>query len=142
MMATEILGLAKNRDSTYRKDGDRLPVIVAVGDPRRVRIGISIQRNYPLTSIDRSYGLPLGRFRSDATQMLSDTDELHGHKWSIETHEAVLAADAATEDRLKSHTQLPVHRAGTDTLWLCRYHCSEPALVWRNSLPIRTRVCP
>src|SRR5258707_7173716 len=105
MGAREILGLAKHRVTTYLKDGDTLPIIVAIGDPERVRIGISIQRNYPLTLIERSYGIPFGRFRSDAAQMLSDADELHGYKWSIETHEAVFAADAATEERLKSHTQ-------------------------------------
>ena len=71
LTAAEILSIAKQRITTYLKDGDTLPVIVAVGDPKRVRIGISIQRNYPLTLIERSYGIPFGRFRSDAAQMLS-----------------------------------------------------------------------
>lgn len=103
MKAGAIAELTRRYLATYLESGDRLPIIVAVGDPGRVRIGISIQRNYPLTLIERSYGIPFGRFRSDAAQMLSDPDELHGYKWSIETHEAVFGADAATEERLQNH---------------------------------------
>jgi hypothetical protein len=55
--------------------------------------------------IERSYGIPFGRFRSDAVRLLSDANELHGFKWSIETHEAVFEADAATDVRLQSGMQ-------------------------------------
>lgn len=110
MKADQILDLCKNSVSTYLQDGDSLAVIVAVADPEKIKIGISIQRGYPLTSIERSYGIPFGRFRSDASRLLSDPDELHGYKWSIETHEAVFAADAATEEHLKHgrHRRVPI----------------------------------
>jgi hypothetical protein len=97
--AENILDLCKQHVSTYL-ESDSLPIVVAVGDPQRIRVGISIQRNFPLTLIERSYGVPFGRFRSDAVRLLSDPDELHGYKWSIQTHEAIFEADAATEHRL------------------------------------------
>lgn len=102
MRADEILGLCRQYVSTYLKT-DSLPIVVAVGDPKRIRVGISIQRNFPLTLIERSYGVPFGRFRSDAVRLLSDPDELHGYKWSIQTHEAIFEADAATEHRLQTN---------------------------------------
>jgi len=110
MSPVEILELSKKYVSTYLKEGDTLPIIVAAADPQKIKIGISIQRSYPLTSIERSYGIPFGRFRSNAAQLLSDPDELHGYKWSIETHEAVFAADAATEEHLKHkrHRRVPI----------------------------------
>jgi hypothetical protein len=95
-----ILKLCTNYVSTYQAK-NTLAIVVAVADPEKIKIGISIQRSYPLTSIERSYGIPFGRFRSDASRLLSDPDELHGYKWNIETHEAVFAADAATEEHLK-----------------------------------------
>lgn len=104
MNAREILEATKARVSTYL-EADTLPIVVAVADPKETLIGISIQRSYPLTMIERSYGIPFGRFRSDAVQLLSDIDELHGYKWSIETHEAVFSADAATEVRLQQRRQ-------------------------------------
>lgn len=105
MNAFQVLEKTKRHLSTYLQEGDTLPVIIAVADPTETIIGISIQRNFPLTLIERGYGIPFGRFRSDAVRLLSDPDELHGYKWSIETHEAVFEADAATELRLRTNTQ-------------------------------------
>jgi hypothetical protein len=109
MNANELLQLAQSHLTTYLEK-DVLPIIVAIADPERIKIGISIQRNYPLTMIERSYGIPFGRFRSDAARLLSDPEELHGYKWSIETHEAVFGADAATEEHLKHgrHRRVPI----------------------------------
>lgn len=45
-------------------------------------MGISIRRNFPLTLIERSYGVPFGRFRSDSVRLVSDPEELHGYKWA------------------------------------------------------------
>jgi len=100
MNANEILKATKDRVSTYLQ-ADELPLIVAVADPAKIRMGISIQRNYPLTLIERSYGIPFGRFRSDAVRLVSDPEELHGYKWSVQTHEAVFEADAATDEHLR-----------------------------------------
>lgn len=110
MSPDDILSLCTRYVSTYLPDGDKLAIIVARADPNRIKVGISIQRSYPLTSIERSYGIPFGRFRSDAARLLSDPDELHGYKWSMETHEAVFAADAATEEHLKHgrHRRVPI----------------------------------
>lgn len=110
MNPDRILELCREHVSTYLEAGDTLALIVAAADPERIKIGISIQRSYPLTSIERSYGIPFGRFRSDAARLLSDPDELHGYKWSMETHEAVFAADAATEEHLKHgrHRRVPI----------------------------------
>lgn len=105
MDAREVLENTKEHVSTYLSKGDLLSIIVAVADPAETIIGISIQRNFPLTLIERSYGIPFGRFRSDAVRLLSDPNELHGYKWSIETHEAVFEADAATDVRLQSGKQ-------------------------------------
>lgn len=107
MHAEEILDLCKRHVSTYLTC-DSLPIVVAVGNPRRILVGISIQRNFPLTLIERSYGVPFGRFRSDAVRLLSDPDELHGYKWSIQTHEAIFEADASTENRLRTNQPRPV----------------------------------
>jgi hypothetical protein len=104
MNAREILKKTEDHVSTYLPV-DQLPIIVAVADPRETKIGISIQRNYPLNLIERTYGIPFGRFRSDAVRLLSDPNELRGYKWSIETHEAVFEADAATDIRLQSGMQ-------------------------------------
>ena len=104
MEASEILAKTKLKVTTYL-DEDSLPIVVGVADPRETRIGISIQRNFPLTLIERSYGIPFGRFRSNAVKLLSDQNELHGFKWSIETHEAVFEADAATDVRLQTGKQ-------------------------------------
>jgi hypothetical protein len=104
MDARQILDVTKKYVSTYLPS-DGLPIIVAVANPKETKIGISIQRAYPLTMIERGYGVPFGRFRSDAVRLLSDPDELHGYKWSIETHEAVFEADAATDVRLQSGMQ-------------------------------------
>lgn len=99
--ANEIMELAKAHCMTYLDKGDTLPIIVATADPKCVKTGISIQRNYPLTLIERSYGIPFGRLRSNAAVLISNVDQLHGYKWSIETHEAIFAADAAMEESLK-----------------------------------------
>jgi len=109
MKANEILTLARKHITTYLTD-DTLPIVVAIADPKAIKIGISIQRNFPLTLIERSYGIPFGRFRSDAARLVSDPEELHGYKWSIETHEAVFGADAATEEHLKygRHRRVPI----------------------------------
>lgn len=104
MDARTVLDRTAAHVATYLP-ADELPVIVAVADPAKTKIGISIQRNYPLTLIERSYGIPFGRFRSDAVRLLSDPNELHGYKWSIETHEAVFEADAATDIRLQTGKQ-------------------------------------
>ena len=105
MDSREILETTKRYVRTYLPSGDQFPIIVVVADPKETKIGISIQRNYPLTLIERSYGIPFGRFRSDAVRLLSDPNELHGYKWSIETHEAVFEADAATDMRLQHGEQ-------------------------------------
>ncbi len=109
MNADQTLELTKKRVTTYL-EADNLPVIIAVADPKKIKIGISIQRNFPLTLIERSYGIPFGRFRSDAVRLLSDPEELHGYKWSVQTHEAVFEADAATEEHLKGgrHRRVPI----------------------------------
>lgn len=86
MNTSEILDATKGHVSTYLKEDD-IPIIVAVADTLQIKIGISIQRNYPITLIERSYGIPFGRFRGDASRLLSDPEELHGYKWSVETHE-------------------------------------------------------
>ncbi|MFH0802942.1 MAG: hypothetical protein V2A78_11250 [bacterium] len=109
MDAKTLLELAKQHVSTYLPE-DTMPIVAAIADPERIKIGISIQRNYPLTLIERSYGIPFGRFRNDAARLLSDPEELHGYKWSVETHEAVFGADAATEEHLKHgrHRRVPI----------------------------------
>lgn len=109
MNSEKLLKLAKKYVTTYLKE-DTIPIIAALADPKHIKIGISIQRNYPLTMIERSYGIPFGRFRSDAAKLLSDPEELHGYKWSVETHEAVFGADAATEEHLKHgrHRRVPI----------------------------------
>jgi hypothetical protein len=107
MNATDILAKTKTHVSTYLLKDD-LPLIVAVADPSKIRMGVSLQRNFPLTLIERSYGIPFGRFRSDAVRLVSDPEELHGYKWSVETHEAVFEADAATEEHLRVGRHRPV----------------------------------
>ena len=109
MDAEHILDRTKQTVSTYLQS-DELPLIVAVADPTKIRMGISIQRNFPLTLIERSYGIPFGRFRSDAVRLVSDPEELHGYKWSVQTHEAVFEADAATDEHLRGgrHRRVPL----------------------------------
>lgn len=109
MDANDILEHTKKLVSTYLPQ-DELPLIVAVADPTKIRMGISIQRNFPLTLIERSYGIPFGRFRSDAVRLVSDPEELHGYKWSVQTHEAVFEADAATDEHLRGgrHRRVPI----------------------------------
>lgn len=107
MNASEILKECRAHLSTYL-DKDTLPIVIGVADPTRIRMGISIQRNYPLTLIERSYGIPFGRFRNNAVKLVSDPEELHGYKWSVQTHEAVFEADVATDEHVRSGKPRPV----------------------------------
>ena len=63
--AGEILEAAKQRVTGYVSD--TLPLTVAVADPTKqnIIIGLSIQKDYPLTQIERSYGIPFGHLRQD-----------------------------------------------------------------------------
>lgn len=94
----DVMECVKSHVKTYLAK-DTIPIVVAIIDPKISKIGISIQKDYPLTEIERKYGVPFGRFRNNAVKLLADTDVLHGFKWSIETHEAVFAADARFEER-------------------------------------------
>lgn len=71
---------------------------VAIADPNKVRIGITIQRDYPLTKIERKYGVPFGTLIGDPTRFICDPIELHGCKWGIEIHEAVFQNDALNDE--------------------------------------------
>jgi hypothetical protein len=104
MNANNILKLTKAHVGTYLPD-DQLPIIVAVADPKKIRMGISIQRNYLLTLIERNHGVPFARYRSNAVVLVSNPEELHGYKWSIETHDAVFEADETTDARFRDGRQ-------------------------------------
>jgi hypothetical protein len=100
LTAGSILEVAKQKACSYVED--ILPITVAVADPRKVRTGVSIQRDYPLTKIERKYGIPFGHLLNDPTRFISDPDELHGCKWGIEVHEAVFQNDALNEEFIRS----------------------------------------
>lgn len=91
----DILKVVKKYVKSYVND--TLPITVAIADPEKIIIGVSIQRDYPLTMIERSYGIPFGRFSNDQSRLVSDPEELHACKWSIEVHEAVFQVDAINE---------------------------------------------
>lgn len=42
--------------------------------------------------------------------LVSDPEELHGYKWSVQTHEAVFEADAVTDEHLMvcSYHSVPI----------------------------------
>lgn len=100
LTAGDILKSVKKNVCSYVEDV--LPIVVAVADPRKVHTGVSIQRDYPLSLIERKYGIPFGHLLNDPTRFISDPDELHGCKWGIEVHEAVFQNDALNQEFIKT----------------------------------------
>ena len=85
-----------------RVDKDLLPVTVAIVDPKRVKIGVTIQGAYPLTQIERSYGVPFGKLRNDDTRIISNGDQLHACKWNMGAHILEFETDAANEEFIRT----------------------------------------
>jgi hypothetical protein len=106
MSIGQVLEAVKARASGFIMDN--LPITVAIADPKQVMLGISIQRNYPLAMIERSYGIPFGCLRRDALRRISDPDELHACKWSMDVHAAVFEVDLTNELRLRGDNRHPV----------------------------------
>src|ERR1051326_2172860 len=102
MEAGRILEAVRTRVGGYVDD--TFPITIAIGDPKRLLLGISIQHSYPLEGIERSYGIPFGRLRHRASAVISDPDELHACKWSMDVHAAVFQVDATNELRLRGNS--------------------------------------
>ncbi len=49
---------------------DTLPITVAIADPATTTIGVTIQADYPLTMIERRYGIPFGNLRTDPARFI------------------------------------------------------------------------
>jgi len=98
----EILDVVKGKVSSYLPKVEVLPITVAIADPTKIIIGVSIQRDYPLTMIERSYGIPFGYLKIDPRRYISDPNELHGLKMSIEMHETVFQLDAMIEQFVRT----------------------------------------
>jgi hypothetical protein len=96
----DILNAIKKYVTSY--EHDVLPVVAAIADPKKTKIGVTIQRGYPLTLIERNHGIPFGCLRSDPGVRISDSDHLHGCKWSIEVHEAVFQVDAMNAEFIRT----------------------------------------
>lgn len=76
---------------------DSLPILVAIADTKKVLIGITIQKEYPLTLIERNFGVPFARLRSNSERIISDPDLLHQFKWNFGVHIAEFEADSINE---------------------------------------------
>ncbi len=99
--AGQILWQAQQLVEVY-EGGDTLPITVAIADPTTTTIGVTIQADYPLTMIERRYGIPFGKLRTDPSRFIFDQDELHGCKWSIDVHETVFEGNAMNEHFMRT----------------------------------------
>lgn len=97
----DILAAAKDNVEVYEGE-DILPITVAIADPATTTIGVTIQTDYPLTMIERRYGIPFGKLRTDPSRFIFDPDELHGCKWSIDVHQTVFEGNAMNEHFMRT----------------------------------------
>lgn len=95
--ASSILSKARKYVKSYEGD-DETPILIAIADPKKgVEIGLTIQRDYPLSLIERIYGIPFARHKSDASKYVAGGRLLHACKWSIDVHDAVFQVDVVNE---------------------------------------------
>jgi hypothetical protein len=92
--ATAILEYVEKLVEQQPGIGDELTLIVAIADPRKVITGISIQHDFPLSQIERRYGIPFAFLKDSPEGVISNPKELHGLKMSLDVHEREFRLDA------------------------------------------------